>query len=29
MGTTHTAFFNMWIERSSKYQLVNVFDYLK
>ena len=29
MGATHTAFFNMWLERSPKYQLVNIFDYLK
>ena len=29
MGATHTAFFNMWLQRSPKYQLVNVFDYLK
>lgn len=29
MGATHTAFFNMWLKRSPKYELVNVFDYLK
>jgi hypothetical protein len=29
MGATHTAFFNMWLQRSPKYQLVPVFDYLK
>jgi hypothetical protein len=29
MGATHTAFFNMWFQRSPKYKLVNVFDYLK
>lgn len=29
MGASHTAFFNMWLERSPKYQLVNTLDYLK
>lgn len=29
MGATHTAFFNMWFQRSPKYNLVNVFNYLK
>ncbi|MDM1404726.1 hypothetical protein HX039_11485 [Myroides marinus] len=29
MGGSHTAFFNMWLERSPKYQLVNTLDYLK
>jgi hypothetical protein len=29
MGATHTAFFKMWLERSPKYQLVNIYDYLK
>ncbi len=29
MGATHTAFFNMWLERSPKYQLVDVCEYLK
>lgn len=29
MGATHTAFFNMWLERSPKYQLMNTLDYLK
>lgn len=28
MGATHTAFFNMWLQRSPKYQLVDVFQYL-
>ncbi|MDR0228143.1 MAG: DUF5694 domain-containing protein [Flavobacteriaceae bacterium] len=28
MGASHTAFFNMWLERSPKYQLVNTLDYL-
>ncbi|SFI84672.1 DUF5694 domain-containing protein [Myroides guanonis] len=29
MGATHTAFFNMWLERSPKYQLVHTLDYLE
>ncbi|WP_025124255.1 DUF5694 domain-containing protein [Myroides odoratimimus] len=29
MGSTHTAFFNMWLNRSPKYKAVNVLDYLK
>lgn len=29
MGASHTAFFNMWLERSPKYQLVNTLEYLK
>lgn len=29
MGASHTAFFNMWLSRSPKYQLVDIFDYLK
>ncbi|MEK6494952.1 DUF5694 domain-containing protein [Myroides odoratimimus] len=29
MGGTHTAFFNMWLERSPKYQLMNTLDYLE
>ncbi len=29
MGATHTAFFREFMERSPKYELVNVFDYLK
>lgn len=29
MGAAHTAFFNEWIKRSPKYQLVDVFNYLK
>ncbi len=29
MGGTHTAFFNMWLERSPKYELVNTLDYLE
>lgn len=29
MGGTHTAFFDMWLKRSPKYQLVNTFEYLK
>ncbi len=28
MGATHTAFFNMWLQRSPKYKVVNVLDYL-
>lgn len=28
MGATHTAFFNMWLQRSPKYKPVNVLDYL-
>lgn len=28
MGATHTAFFNMWLQRSPKYKPVSVFDYL-
>lgn len=29
MGASHTAFFDMWLERSPKYELVNTLDYLK
>lgn len=29
MGATHTAFFNMWMQRSPKYNLENPYDYLK
>lgn len=29
MGATHTAFFQMWLERSPKYKAVDVFQYLK
>jgi hypothetical protein len=29
MGATHTAFFNMWLKRSPKYQLADILDYLK
>ncbi len=29
MGATHTAFFNEFMQRSPKYKLVSVFDYLK
>ena len=29
MGGLHTAFFNDFISRSPKYELVNVFDFLK
>ncbi len=29
MGAGHTAFFNDWLDRSPKYKLENVFDYLK
>ncbi|MEO8933624.1 MAG: DUF5694 domain-containing protein [Xanthomarina sp.] len=29
MGGTHTAFFDMWLKRSPKYELINTFDYLK
>ncbi|UVD81263.1 DUF5694 domain-containing protein [Myroides albus] len=29
MGGTHTAFFNMWLERSPKYQLMNTLDYIE
>lgn len=29
MGGTHTAFFNTWLERSPKYELVNTLDYLE
>lgn len=28
MGATHTAFFNMWLQRSPKYKPVSVLDYL-
>ncbi len=28
MGATHTAFFNMWLQRSPKYQPVSVYDYI-
>ena len=28
MGATHTAFFDMWMKRSPKYELVDVFNYL-
>lgn len=28
MGATHTAFFNMWLQRSPKYKVENVLDYL-
>jgi hypothetical protein len=28
MGATHTAFFNMWLQRSPRYKPVNVLDYL-
>ena len=29
MGATHTAFFNMWLQRSPRYITENVLDYLK
>lgn len=29
MGATHTAFFDMWLERSPKYELIEIDDYLK
>lgn len=29
MGATHTAFFNMWLNRSPKYELVDIFEFLK
>lgn len=29
MGGTHTAFFDMWLKRSPKYELINAADYLK
>ncbi len=29
MGATHTAFFNMWLKRSPKYQQVDILNYLK
>lgn len=29
MGGSHTAFFDMWLKRSPKYELINTFDYLK
>lgn len=29
MGATHTAFFDMWLKRSPKYQLINTGSYLK
>lgn len=29
MGGTHTAYFDMWLERSPKYKLVDVYNYLK
>lgn len=29
MGGTHTAFFDMWLKRSPKYELINAVDYLK
>ncbi|CAM4071651.1 DUF5694 domain-containing protein [Gillisia limnaea] len=29
MGATHTAFFDMWIERSPKYEIINTSNYLK
>ncbi len=28
MGATHTAFFNMWLQRSPKYKPVSVYDYI-
>ncbi len=29
MGTTHTAFFDMWLKRSPKYELINTTSYLR
>lgn len=29
MGGTHTAFFDMWLKRSPKYELVDIMEYLK
>ncbi|WP_197051693.1 DUF5694 domain-containing protein [Salegentibacter sp. Hel_I_6] len=29
MGTTHTAFFDMWLKRSPKYEVINTNSYLK
>jgi hypothetical protein len=29
MGTTHTAFFDMWLKRSPKYEVINTKKYLK
>jgi hypothetical protein len=29
MGTTHTAFFDMWLKRSPKYEVINTDSYLK
>jgi hypothetical protein len=29
MGATHTAFFDMWLKRSPKYELINTGSYLK
>jgi hypothetical protein len=29
MGATHTAFFNEFMKRSPRYELANIFEYLK